>query len=91
MATRAHIVLPEDLIAELDDLVGPRGRSEYIAEALREKLRREKLRRALISTAGILADEDIPEWATPELTSAWIERGRRKDRDLAAMTPRPEQ
>jgi len=91
MATRAHVVLPDDLIAELDELVGPRGRSEYIADALREKLRREKLRRALISTAGILADEDIPEWATPELTSAWIERGRRNDRDLAAMTPRPEQ
>jgi hypothetical protein len=82
MATRAHVVLPDDLIAELDEIVGPRGRSEYIADALREKLLRERQRRALIASAGILADEDIPEWATPELTSEWVSRGRRDNREL---------
>lgn len=83
MATRAHVVLPEDVIVELDELVGPRGRSQYITEAVREKLLRERQRRALLETAGILADEDIPEWATPELTSDWINRGRRDDRNIA--------
>lgn len=83
MATRAHVVLPDDLLAELDELVGPRGRSEYIANALREKLRRERLHNALIAAAGVLADEDIPEWATPELSSEWIERGRRDTRELS--------
>lgn len=84
MATRAHVVLPDDLIAEIDEIVGPRGRSEYIADALREKLRRERQRRALIASAGILADEDIPEWATSELTSEWVSRGRRDNRELPA-------
>jgi len=91
MAMRAHVVLPEDLVAELDELVGPRGRSEYIVEALREKMRREQLRDALVATAGILADEDIPEWATPELTSAWIERGRRDNRELSTNVTRSDQ
>lgn len=45
-----------------------------------ESRRRESTRGALADAAGILADEDIPEWATPELTSAWIERGRQGDR-----------
>jgi len=82
MAIRAHVLLPEDLIAELDEVVGPRGRSEYIADALREKLLRERQRRAVEKYAGVLADEDIPEWATPELTTEWINRGRRDDREL---------
>lgn len=86
MATRAHVVLPDDLIAELDEIVGPRGRSEYIADALREKLLRERQRRAVRKYAGVLADEDIPEWATPELTSEWINRGRRDNRELPGQS-----
>ena len=41
---------------------------------------RESQREALIATAGILADADIPEWATPESTSEWLDRIRHRDR-----------
>ena len=86
MTTRAHVVLPDDLIAELDELVGPRGRSEYIADALREKLLRERQRQALIASAGILADEDIPEWETSEAVIEWVSRGRKDDRSMSLPT-----
>ncbi len=86
MATRAHVVLPDELLAELDEVVGPRGRSEYIAEALREKLLRERQHRALIASAGILADEDIPEWETSEAVIEWVSRGRRDDRSMSFPT-----
>jgi hypothetical protein len=54
-----------------------------MAEAITEKLRREKLRAALRDSAGALKDADIPEWATPEQTSEWVRRSRQAD-DAAA-------
>jgi metal-responsive CopG/Arc/MetJ family transcriptional regulator len=37
-AVPIHVVLPKELVTELDDLAGPRRRSEFIAEATKEKL-----------------------------------------------------
>ncbi|MHB8577936.1 MAG: hypothetical protein ACYDCQ_21710, partial [Dehalococcoidia bacterium] len=59
-------------------------RSEFVIEALREKLARELRTRALQEGAGILAVADYPEWETPEQTSAWV-RGLRAV-DSAATT-----
>jgi metal-responsive CopG/Arc/MetJ family transcriptional regulator len=86
MATRAHVVLPDELLSELDDLVGPRGRSQYIADAVREKMMRERQHHALIASAGILADEEIPEWETSEAVIEWVSRGRTDDRSMSFPT-----
>jgi hypothetical protein len=40
---RAHIVLPQDLIEEIDLIVGPRGRSAFLVETARAELRRRLL------------------------------------------------
>jgi metal-responsive CopG/Arc/MetJ family transcriptional regulator len=40
---RAHVLLPEDLLQEIDALVGPRGRSSFLAETARNEVRRQKL------------------------------------------------
>jgi len=40
---RAHIVLPNELIEEIDSLVGPRGRSAFLVETARAELRRRRL------------------------------------------------
>ena len=40
---RTHIVLPEGLVAEIDSLVGPRGRSAFLVETARAELRRRRL------------------------------------------------
>jgi hypothetical protein len=46
---RAHIVLPHDLIKDIDAEVGPRGRSAFLVEIAREGLRRRRLLRLLRS------------------------------------------
>ena len=42
---RTHFIAPKELIEEVDKLVGPRRRSEFLTEATAEKLKREKLLR----------------------------------------------
>ncbi|MBI2885778.1 MAG: hypothetical protein HYY02_01070 [Chloroflexi bacterium] len=76
---RAHVVLPEDLIREIDRTAGKRRRSQFVEAAIREKLVREALGRALEETAGILDLRDHPEWDTPEKISAWVRASREED------------
>ena len=76
-AVRTHVVLPKALVEELDELVGPRRRSEFIAEAAKEKLDRLKRVRAFEKVAGSLADVDIPGWETPEAAAEWVRASRR--------------
>jgi metal-responsive CopG/Arc/MetJ family transcriptional regulator len=40
---RAHIILPQELIEEIDAVVGPRGRSAFLVETARAELRRRPL------------------------------------------------
>ena len=58
---RAHILLPHDLVKEIDSIVGPRGRSAFLVETPREAVWREKLLRFL--------ESDTPAWKAdhPEL------------------------
>jgi hypothetical protein len=73
MATqRAHIVLPEDLIAEIDSAVGPRGRSAFLVETARAELRRRRLLAFLRSDQPAWQSEDHPELAAG--TAAWVKR-----------------
>jgi metal-responsive CopG/Arc/MetJ family transcriptional regulator len=69
---RAHVILPEDLVEAVDQLVGQRRRSEFVADALREKVRKERQTLALQKSAGILDLADYPQWSTPEKVSAWV-------------------
>jgi metal-responsive CopG/Arc/MetJ family transcriptional regulator len=69
---RTHVVLPDKLIEDVDKLVGKRNRSRFISEVVEERLRREGLRRAIEKGAGILSDEDYPEWSTTEKIAEWL-------------------
>lgn len=45
-----NITLPEELVRELDEILGPRKKSEFIAESLRiriEKIRAQELEKIL--------------------------------------------
>ena len=75
---RTHLVLPDDLVQADDELVGKRRRSAFVTEAVRERVRREQLRRALRETAGILKAEDHPEWADSRRVAAWVRKVRRE-------------
>lgn len=75
---QARIALPDDVVDDIDRLVGIRHRRRFVEEAVLEKLRRERLRIALEQTAGALKDADIPHWAAPEQTSTWVRELRRE-------------
>ena len=71
---RTHVVLPEELLAELDALVGKRGRSEFIADAVALALRQERQRRAIIAVIAEAEKPDVPGWDDPD---AWVREARR--------------
>ena len=84
---RTHVVLPKELVEAVDSMVGQRRRSQFVEEAVKEKVARERQRTALEELAragGVLSKEDHPEWATPEQTSAWV-RQLRTEADAATV------
>jgi metal-responsive CopG/Arc/MetJ family transcriptional regulator len=69
---RTHVVLIRDLVDSVESLAGIRTRSKFVEEALRAKVARERLGKALAEAAGSLSLADHPEWSTPQKVSAWI-------------------
>lgn len=76
---RAHVIIPETLLHEVDALVGPRRRSEFFVEAAREKVTREKLRHVAHDLAGSLRKVETPGWETPEAASEWVRQLRQEN------------
>jgi hypothetical protein len=75
---RAHIVLPDDLLAQIDLLVGQRGRSAFLVDVLRREVNRRRLLQILDSPEPAWKDEDHPELA--EGSEAWLRKMRDEDR-----------
>ncbi len=73
-----HVVLPEDLVRAVDALAGKGKRSRFVEEAVRDKLKKEKLLWALKNSAGTLSGGDYPHWDTPELVASWVRELRRE-------------
>jgi hypothetical protein len=73
---RAHILLPQDLVEEIDSIVGPRGRSAFLVETAREAVRRRKLLRFLESDTPAWKDADHPELARG--AAAWVRQLRQE-------------
>ena len=76
---RAHVVLPDDLIQELDRRAGKRGRSRLLESVVREWLRREDLRSALEEFRAAFAEDPNPDCADPvgwvrAIRSEWDQR-----------------
>ena len=77
MATvRVHISLDDELVRELDELVGPRGRSPFIANAVRRAVDAERRWRKIESAFGTIADSGH-EW--DDDPAAWVHAQRRAD------------
>jgi hypothetical protein len=84
---RAHVLLPEDLLREIDALVGPRGRSSFLVETARQEVRRQRL-------LHFLESED-PAWTSdghPELAggaAAWVRKLRTESEARGAPLHKP--
>lgn len=69
-ARRAHVVLPEDLVKEIDRAVGAKKRSAFLAEVVRRELKRRRLMEVLQDPDPIWKDEDHPELQAG--TESWV-------------------
>ena len=75
MNKRTHIVIPTQLAEEIDDMVGKRGRSSFLAQAAEKELVRRRQIRALEAAAGAWKDEDHPE--LKQGAAKWVKKLRR--------------
>lgn len=73
---RVHITLEDDLVRELDQRVGPRCRSAFVAEAVRQALDEER-RWELVESAVGSIDDRGHDW--DEDPAAWVRGQRRAD------------
>jgi hypothetical protein len=84
--TRTNVTLPAEVIAEIDELAGPRGRSAYVAEAVISRLKRDRMRRVLDETYGAAVGRS--QWADAEEAYRWA-RSLRADQAREGRIRRP--
>jgi hypothetical protein len=74
---RLHIVMDDALVGELDEAVGQRQRSSYIAHAVRFALDEDRRRAALRASLGSIEDFGH-EW--DDDPAGWVRQQRSDDR-----------
>lgn len=83
---RTHVVLPRELVERMDEIVGPRRRSEFVTEAVRTELDRRRLLELLDAAVEeaehLPPDDDPPAWESAESAVAWVREQRRTVRDV---------
>ena len=79
MPRRAHILLPEDLLREIDAIVGPRGRSAFLVETARNEVRRHRLLQFLQGEEPAWEDKNHPELAGG--SGNWVRKLRAESAD----------
>jgi len=84
---RTHIVIPQQLVAEIDILVGKRGRSAFLTEAAEKELVRLRQIKALEAASGAWKDKDHPE--LKHGAAKWVKKLRREyDQRFEKLTAR---
>ncbi len=73
---RVHISLDEELVGEIDRRVGPRQRSAYVADAVRNRLDAERRWEQIWSAVGSIPDTGH-QW--DDDPAAWVREQRRAD------------
>jgi predicted transcriptional regulator len=69
--------LPSEILRQVDELAGPRGRSRYVSEAVAQRLKRDRLRRAIDDAAGVMVGS-VHQMSRAEV-SAWIDNLRAEE------------
>ena len=84
---RTHIVIPQQLVAEIDTLVGKRSRSTFLTQAAEKELMRLRQIKALEGAAGAWKDKDHPE--LKQGSAKWVKKLRREyDQRFEKVTAR---
>lgn len=77
MCMRLHITLDDDLVADLDQLVGPGKRSAFITTAVRKAIEESKRWEGIFDSLGSLPPEGGGKWGDDP--DAWVRNERRAD------------
>ncbi len=77
MNQRTHVVIPRELVVQIDMLVGKRGRSRFLVEAASYELKRLRQMKALRGAAGSWKGKDHPELKGG--AAEWVRTLRKQD------------
>jgi hypothetical protein len=77
MNRRTHIVLSDQLVKDIDTLVGSRQRSIFITQAAEKELMRRRQIEALKAAAGAWKEKDHPE--LKQGSAKWVQKLRREN------------
>jgi hypothetical protein len=86
MKVKTHLAIPEDLLAEVDQIAGKRRRSLFIAEATREKLERARFLNVLETTGGAWSAKMHPELKTAGGVESYVREKRQQYRKRQKRT-----
>jgi hypothetical protein len=76
MKIKTHLVMPGDVVAEVDRIAGKRRRSLFIVEATREKLAKERFIKVLEETSGAWSDSNHPDLMTTKSVENYVREKR---------------
>jgi metal-responsive CopG/Arc/MetJ family transcriptional regulator len=82
--TRTHVILPTDVLKEIDSLVGKRGRSAFLTEIAEQEVKRRKLLAILRRKGPIWKTENHPE--LKDGSAAWVSKMRRESDRIRKRT-----
>jgi hypothetical protein len=74
---RTHVVIPEQLVKEIDTLVGSRQRSSFLTQAAERELMRLRQLKSLDTSAGAWKDSDHPELKAG--SAKWVKKVRQEN------------
>jgi metal-responsive CopG/Arc/MetJ family transcriptional regulator len=84
---RTHVVLSDQLVKEIDTLVGTRQRSTFVTQAAEHELMRLRQLKALDMVAGAWKDKDHPE--LKQGAAKWVRKTRQEtERRFQKVTAR---
>jgi hypothetical protein len=79
---RTHVIIEEDIVKEIDRLVGKKKRSSFISEATKKELKKLKQLSVIKKLRGVWKDEDHPELAGKDGTCKWLRKLRSEDEKI---------
>lgn len=76
MKTKAHLVFPQEVLNEVDQIAGKRKRSLFIVKATLEKLEKERFLKTLEETKGAWTDRHHATLKTKEDLERYLKEKR---------------
>jgi metal-responsive CopG/Arc/MetJ family transcriptional regulator len=74
---RTNVTLPSEVMDEIDEIAGPRGRSAYVAEAVQSRLKRDRMRKIFDETRGAAVGKS--QWKDADEAYRWVRSLREHD------------